>query len=150
MVSNADPAPILLAEDEENDVVFMRLAFQQAGLAHPLIAVPDGEKAIEYLEGSGPCADRERFPLPCLILTDLKMPRVSGFEILSWLQQRPQLRQIPVIVLSSSSHEGDEKRALELGARAYWVKPSQIQVLINLVKQMRDTWVAAHCAAGRA
>ena len=149
MVSNDTPAPILLAEDEENDVLFMRLAFKKAGLEHPLIAVPDGERAIEYLDGSGPYADRQRFPLPCLILTDLKMPRVNGFEILTWLESRPHLRHIPVIVLSSSSHEEDERRALELGARAYWVKPSQIQVLIDLVKHMRDTWVAAHCSAGR-
>jgi len=80
------------------------------------------------------------------LLTDLKMTRVNGFELLGWLGKQPHLKDIPAIVLSSSSHEEDEKRAFALGARAYWVKPAQIQVLIELVEGMRDTWVSAHCA----
>jgi CheY-like chemotaxis protein len=146
MLSGESPAPILLAEDEENDIVFMQLAFKKAGLQNRLISVSDGEEAIDYLEGRGAFSDRDRFPLPCLLLTDLKMPRVNGFELLTWLRDQAQLTHIPVIVLSSSSHEEDEKRSYDLGAKAYWVKPSQIQVLIELVKGMRDTWVSAHCA----
>jgi CheY-like chemotaxis protein len=143
---NANRAPILLAEDDDNDVLFMQIAFKKAGLQNPLISVHDGCQAIEYLSGSGKFADREQFPLPCLVLSDLKMPKVSGFDLLAWLNTRPELAEIPVIVLSSSDQPQDRQRALELGAREYWVKPAQIQVLMKLVEQMRHTWVAAHCS----
>ncbi|HSU56972.1 MAG TPA: response regulator [Candidatus Dormibacteraeota bacterium] len=144
--ADANHVPILLAEDDDNDVLFMKLAFKRAGLENPLVAVHDGEEAIQYLRGEGIYADRQKFPLPCLLLTDLKMPRSNGFDLLEWLQEQPCLAHIPAIVLSSSDQPRDRQRALQLGAREYWVKPAQIQVLMKLVEHMRNTWVAAHCS----
>jgi len=93
---------ILVAEDDENDVFFLRRAFLKAGLANPLVAACDGQAAVDYLEGTGVYADRKSYPLPGLLLLDLKMPRKSGLEVLTWLRERPELSQIPVVVLSSS------------------------------------------------
>ena len=147
MVSErAAHAPIMLAEDDENDVLFMKLAFRKAGLQNPLMPVHDGEEAIEYLSGLGRFADRDHYPLPCLVLTDLKMPRVNGLELLAWIKARPEFEHIPTIVLSSSNLPEDRERAKERGAADYWVKPGRIDRLMSLVTEMRDTWVAAHCA----
>jgi CheY-like chemotaxis protein len=141
-----EQVPILLAEDDDNDVVFMQLAFRKASVPNPLLVVHDGEEAIEYLEGNARFADRTKYPFPCLLLTDLKMPKVNGFDLLRWLQERPELAHIPAIVLSSSDQLRDRQLALDLGAKEYWVKPAQIEVLMQLVREMRNTWVAAHCS----
>ena len=147
MVSaKAAHAPILHAEDDENDALFMQMAFKKAKLANPLIPVPDGEAAIAYLKSASQPGNGQRFPLPCLILTDLKMPRVSGFDLLKWIREQPHLNSIPAIVLSSSGERDDRKRASELGAAAFWVKPAHIEMLMALVIEMRDTWVSAHCS----
>jgi CheY-like chemotaxis protein len=142
----ANNAPILLAEDQENDVYFMQRAFVQAGLPNPLIPVENGKDAIAYLSGTGVYVDRDRFPMPCLILTDLKMPMVNGFDLLAWLKQQPHLRHIPAIVLTSSDQPEDNRRALELGAAAYWVKPAKVNLLTHLVTEMRNTWIEVHCS----
>jgi CheY-like chemotaxis protein len=141
-----EQVPILLAEDDDNDVLFMQLAFKKAGVPNPLFTVHDGDEAIDYLEGNGKFADRTKYPLPCLLLTDLKMPKANGFDLLRWLQKQPDLAHIPAIVLSSSDQPKDRQLALDLGAKEYWVKPTQIQVLMQLVREMRNTWVAAHCS----
>jgi CheY-like chemotaxis protein len=147
MISDrANRAPILLAEDEPNDVLFMQVAFKKANLANPLMPVPDGEAAIAYLAGTGQYCDRELFPLPCLILTDLKMPCMDGFELLRWLKQYSEFRHIPAIVLSSSDEPADRQQAAEYGAADYWVKPAEIERLMSLIREMRDAWVAAHCS----
>src|SRR5436190_5741750 len=99
--------PVLLVEDDDNDILFMQIAFKRAGMEHPLVAVHDGEMAIEYLSGTGRYNDRERFPLPCIIVTDLKMPRMDGFDLLEWMQGRPELAGTPAIVLSSSDQPAD-------------------------------------------
>jgi CheY-like chemotaxis protein len=141
---HADRVPILLVEDDDNDVLFMQLAFKRARMPNPLIALHDGAEAMDYLSGIGNYANQGRSP--CLILTDLKMPRMDGFDLLAWIRGRPTLSHIPVIVLSSSNQPEDRRRALELGARDYWVKPSEIQTLMRIVEQMRNTWIPAHCA----
>jgi CheY-like chemotaxis protein len=147
MVSaKAAHAPILHAEDDENDALFMQMAFKKAKLANPLIAVHDGEAAIAYLKNASEPGNADIFPFPCLILTDLKMPRLSGFDLLKWLKEQPHLSQIPAIVLSSSGEPHDRQRASELGAAAFWVKPAHIEMLMALVTEMRDTWVSAHCS----
>jgi CheY-like chemotaxis protein len=141
-----DSVPILLAEDDDNDVLFMQIAFKKAGVPNPLFRVHDGEEAIHYLEGNGDFVDRTKYPLPCLVLTDLKMPKVNGFDLLRWLQTSAELAHIPAIVLSSSDQPSDRELAAALGAKEYWVKPAQIEVLMQLVREMRNTWVAAHCS----
>src|SRR5690349_2143494 len=88
-------APVLLAEDEETDVFLMHHAFTTAGIQNQLVAVTNGEDAIAYLSGTGRYADRLRFPLPCMVLTDLHMPGASGFDFLVWLKQQSHLRHIP-------------------------------------------------------
>src|SRR4030095_3222751 len=132
----ADRVPILLVEDDENDILFMQLAFKRAGMPNLLIAVHDGVEAMDYLSGTDRYADRNQFPVPCLMLTDLKMPRMDGFDLLAWIQSRADLLHIPIIVLSSSNQPEDRRRALELGAREYWVKPSEIQTLMRIVERM--------------
>jgi CheY-like chemotaxis protein len=136
---------ILLVDDSEDDHALMRFALKKAGVRNPVRELYSGQEAIAYLSGQGEYADRERYPLPCLIITDLKMTGVDGFELLDWLRQRPEFVRVPKLVLSTSGHEGDEKRARQLGACAYFVKPSQLNDLVKTVVDMNEDWIAEHC-----
>jgi CheY-like chemotaxis protein len=137
----SEPATILVAEDDENDIVILSYAFKQAGLGHTLERVPDGEAAIDYLKGDGPYADRARFPLPDLLLLDLKMPKVSGFEVLAWLQTQPALDEIPVVVLSGSELEEDKMETAKLGASAFHTKPNDFHKAVKLVQDLDARWL---------
>lgn len=121
-MSSSDPV-ILLAEDDPNDVFFMQRALTKAGINFPLHVVRNGQEAVEYLGGSGKFSDRAEFPLPSLMLLDLKMPFLDGFEVLTWARSQAALRQLPVIVLTSSSEDRDRQKADELNANGYFVKP---------------------------
>src|SRR5438552_16675097 len=114
----SEPA-VLIADDDSNDIFFLRRAFKKAGLAHPVLDVHDGERAIHYLSGHENYADRSRFPLPALLFLDLKMPKVSGFEVLQWLHQQKEFPDLKVVVLSSSGLQSDIQRAKDLGAHEY-------------------------------
>src|SRR3954447_22804979 len=107
---------ILLAEDSENDLMLMRYAFSKAGVKNRLHEVRDGLEAIQYLEGKPPYSDREQNPLPCVIITDLKMPQLDGLALLDWLQHRPEFARVPKLVLSSSNLDRDQDNAAKLGA----------------------------------
>ena len=133
--------PVLLAEDDPNDVFFFRRAFEQAGVSNPLEVVRDGAEAIEYLSGQGIYADRGRYPLPCLLLTDIKMPKVDGFELLAWLQRQDHLKHLPAIAISSSCLDADLEGALSLGARAYKRKPADYRQLVEVAKEIKETWL---------
>jgi CheY-like chemotaxis protein len=133
---------VLIADDDSNDVFFLRRAFQKAGLTNAVLDVPDGEGAINYLSGVEDYADRKQFPMPSLLLLDLKMPKVSGFEVLEWLSQRKDLEKLTVIVLSSSGLQSDIQRARSLGADDYRVKPADIDDMITMVKEIADRWLA--------
>ncbi|HYG36819.1 MAG TPA: response regulator [Clostridia bacterium] len=138
----AEFAPVLLAEDDEHDVFFMRRAFAKAEVPNPLVSVPDGEQAISYLQGQGEFGDRAKHPEPQLLLLDLKMPLVNGFEVLAWINQQPHLRNmIPVLVLSSSAQEGDVQKAFDLGAHEYLVKPGDFNSLVGLVEDIKRRWL---------
>ena len=128
-------AAILLAEDDENDVFLLRRALEKAGLSDALVVARDGQEAIDYLSGNG------RQHLPGLLLLDLKMPRLDGFDVLKWLSTRPDLSDLPVVVLSSSCHEADREQARKLGARDYKVKPSDFPKLVGLVRELHARWL---------
>src|SRR5213593_3626425 len=110
---SAGKGVILLAEDDPNDVLLIERAFQRTHVANSLQVVRDGEEALAYLSRQGPFADRERHPLPVLLLMDLKMPRKSGLEVLEWVRQQPGLKRLPIIVLTSSNQSPDINRAYE-------------------------------------
>lgn len=134
--------PVLLVEDDENDVTFMRYAWSKAGLANPLHLVADGQSAIDYLRGSGQYADRKLHPLPFLMFLDLNLPHRSGFEVLQWIRQRPELRALLVVVLTSSTADCDAHRAYGLGANSYVVKPSDLEALKEFLIALKTYWVA--------
>jgi len=133
--------PILYAEDDDNDTVLVARAFQQAALANPLVVVPNGDEAIDYLSGAGRYSDRARHPLPCLALIDLNMPGKTGLEVLKWIRGRPPIRTLPVLILTSSTHESDVKNAYLQGANGYLVKPGGPAELLAMVKAIRDFWL---------
>jgi CheY-like chemotaxis protein len=131
----------LVAEDDENDVFFLQRAFKQAKVETPLKVVRDGQEAIEYLSGDGKFSDRNLYPLPHLFILDLKMPRKTGLEVLGWLQEQPELRCLPVLVLTSSAHRTDIERAYELGANAFVVKPASLEKRVELAKLIGAFWL---------
>jgi len=133
--------PILYAEDEENDVYFIRRAFEQAGIRNPLAVVGDGQRAINYLTGMGDYADRNKHPLPCLVILDMKMPEKSGLEVLKWIRSQPAICILPVLMLTSSSHDADMHRAYVQGANGYLVKPGSPDELVAMAKAIKDYWL---------
>jgi CheY-like chemotaxis protein len=142
-------ALILVAEDEETDAMLLRLAAEQAGVSHPISVVADGKELITYLQGDPPYADRSQHPLPTVILLDLKMPRMNGFEVLSWLSSRPAFKHIPAIVLSSSCSPEDIARARALGAAEYYTKPHMLSELTNIIRNLATRWLAkSTCTPG--
>lgn len=129
--------PLLLVDDEPGDIFLLQRALKKANIIVPDRIVTDGEQAISYLSGADEFADRDAFPMPGAIFLDLKMPFVSGFDVLEWLRTQPQLASIPVFVLTGSSIERDRQRALELGAKAYLVKPPTPETLLKILELAR-------------
>jgi len=129
---------ILHVEDDPNDTLLLQHACRKAGIVFELQAVSDGDQAIAYLRGVEDFSDRKRYPMPQLILLDLKMPRVSGFDVLAWLRADDKLKALPVVVLTSSNHDADIKRAYDLGAKSYLVKPVGFEALVELVKTLPE------------
>jgi CheY-like chemotaxis protein len=153
-----DYSPILLAEDDEDDIFMMRRALRQAGIANPLQIVRNGQEAIWYLKGEGMYADRKTYPWPCLMLLDLRMPLMDGFDVLAWLQRRRRPKDLLVVILSSSQHETDVLRVSELGADAYYAKPQAFDDLVALGVQLKErldklpgvpTWLTPPSAEAR-
>jgi CheY-like chemotaxis protein len=136
--------PVLLVEDDENDVLFLRRAFKQAGIPNSLHVVNNGDEAIEYLAGSGRYADRALFPMPAFVLLDLKMPRRTGLEVLAWAKRRPGVKRIPIVMLTSSKSDTDVNDAYELGANSYLVKPVAFERLIELTRSLRLYWLGVN------
>jgi CheY-like chemotaxis protein len=131
---------ILLVEDDPNDVVLIQRAFQKSGLSSVLKVVRDGEQAIAYLSGRGPYGNRERCPLPFMVLLDLKMPGTDGFEVLHWIRADAELKRLLVVVLTSSNLQADVDKAYELGANSYLVKPVEFDQMLHLVKRFEAYW----------
>ena len=136
-----DQAVILLAEDREDDILLIRRAFKMAFLDNPLQVVRDGEECIAYLSGTGKFSNRAEYPLPDLLLLDLKMPRMDGFEVLSWVRQHPTLSSLRTIVVTSSECIRDVNRAYQLGANSFLVKPSDFLNYIEMSKFLAGFWL---------
>jgi DNA-binding response OmpR family regulator len=132
---------ILLVEDSPDDVFFMKRAFDVSGATGSIQVAEDGQIALDYFAGTGAFADRAEFPLPALVLLDLRMPRVPGFEVLKWLRENSEFNCIPVVILSSSREESDMKRAYALGANSFLVKTGNTSHLAAMVKTMVDYWL---------
>jgi CheY-like chemotaxis protein len=132
---------VLLVEDDLNDIFLVKRAFKLAQIKNPLQIVTDGEEAVNYLRGESKYADREAWPLPKLIVMDIKMPRKTGFEVLEWVKQgHTPLRLIPVVIVSSSDSPSDINRAYELGANAYMVKPVDYREVEHLFHAITQYW----------
>ncbi|MCI0497971.1 MAG: response regulator [Thermoplasmata archaeon] len=145
---NAENYTILLVEDDPNDVLLIRRAFKKAELANPVQVVQDGERALDYLGGSGEFADRVRYPHPVLVLLDLKLPKNTGFEVLAWIRRHPGLKRLPVVVLTSSREVADINRAYELGANSYLVKPVNFDSLLDMVRALNLYWMVLNVGPG--
>lgn len=134
--------PILLVEDDNADAMLIERAFRRARIDNPVRRVGDGDAAVQYLSGLSPYGDRDKHPLPVLILLDLKLPRRSGFEVLSWLRaQDSGVQRLPVVVLTSSSHSQDVNRAYDLGANSYLVKPGGPDALLEMIQKLDTYWL---------
>jgi CheY-like chemotaxis protein len=136
-------ATILLAEDDENDAFFFERALKRAGLANPVQRVCDGREALEYLQGTGAFGDRYKFPLPRLVLLDLKLPQIMGLEVLKWIRDQDQFNSTTVIVLSASQFPDDLADARRHGADGYFVKPSDLDQLDVIARTVCDGWINA-------
>jgi CheY-like chemotaxis protein len=132
---------ILQVEDDENDVFLLERVFKRAGIANPLRIAADGQIAIDYLAGQGDFRDRERYPLPCLVLLDLKLPKRDGLEVLEWIRRQPALRNLVVVVFSSSSLPQDIERAYKLGANSYVQKPSDAERALEIAQLFKGWWL---------
>jgi len=137
-------APVLVAEDDPNDVFLLRRAFQKAGVANPIVVFHNGPEAIDYLSSEAPPASGQSENRPALFFLDLKMPLMDGFDVLIWLRAQPAAKRMPVIVLTSSNQEKDIEHARQLGADDYRVKPQQFEDLIQIVQEVRDRWLKLH------
>lgn len=136
-----DHVPILLAEDDKNDIFLMRRAFDSAGYLNPLCVVHNGQEVVDYLEGAGQFAQRDRYPLPGLLLLDLKMPLMDGFDVLAWLREHRRFEALPVVVLTASKLEDDISKSRELGVYDYRVKPHAFEDLVRLLDDVRKCWL---------
>ncbi|MDB6111697.1 MAG: two-component system response regulator [Pedosphaera sp.] len=141
---------ILHVDDDPGDTLLMQQACRKAEVSFQLHSVGDGETAIAYLNGAGAYSDRERYPLPALVLLDLKMPRKSGFDVLAWIRSEPPLKYLPVIIFTASNQEEDIRRAYEAGANSYLVKPVGIHTLIEMVKMIDGYWLGLNQSPGGA
>src|SRR5439155_17333120 len=136
-----DTAVILLADDSDDEVMLSRRAFRDAKLLNPLQVVRDGDEAIAYLKGEGRYANRAEYPLPALLLLDLKMPRKNGFEVLEWIREQPSLSGLRVIVLTSSQELRDVTRAYRLGANSFLVKPADFEQFVTVIQALQGYWL---------
>jgi CheY-like chemotaxis protein len=131
---------ILQVEDDPNDVFLLQHAMKKVGLTNPVQVATNGRQAIEYLSGAGKFGDRKKFPLPCLVLLDLKLPFVMGLDVLKWIRRQPGPAPI-VLLLTASAEEADIATAYRLGANAFLTKPSTAGKLEDMAKAIKDFWL---------
>lgn len=132
---------ILLVEDNEDDIFFMKRAFKNADITNPLQVVTDGQQAIDYLQGVGKFSNRDEFPIPCLILLDLKLPNKNGHEVLQWIREQLFQKDLVVIILTTSREVRDLEKAYRLGANAFLVKPPSANQLMDMICSLKHFWL---------
>lgn len=130
---------LLWVEDDPNDILLGERALRKVGFPAPIV-LRDGEEAIAYLSGKNQYEDRSRHPLPSLVLSDLKLPRVSGFDLIRWIRDQDELRRIPAVIFTSSRQRRDIDTAYDCGASAYLVKPIETQILVDLFRSLHTFW----------
>ncbi len=140
------PAHILLVEDNRMDVELTLDAFKEARLLNTIYVSPNGQDALDYLFGRGKYADRNTYPMPNLVLLDLKLPGVDGFEVLRQVKSAPILKRLPVVVLTSSKEEGDRALTYDIGANSYIVKPVSFNGFLDVIKQIEGYWISLNVA----
>jgi CheY-like chemotaxis protein len=136
-----DQGLILIVEDRDDDRFLIRHSLERACVRNPIQFVGDGEEAVSYLQGVGKFSNRDEYPLPALILLDLKMPRMDGFEVIHWIRAQPDLKGLRIIVLTSSEDIRDVNRAYEIGANSFLVKPMDFEDLVGISRFLNDYWL---------
>src|SRR5260221_11490292 len=137
----SDQALFLLVEDSETDAILIRRAFIKGNIINPLQVVTNGDRAIAYLKGEGPFANRAEYPLPELVLLDLKLPGIDGFQVLRWIRQQPELKALRVVVLTSSDRIQDVNLAYQLGANSFLVKPVDFERFVEISQALKGYWI---------
>ena len=132
--------PILIAEDDENDAIILERALRKVGFTNPFHFCRDGTEVIDYLRGEGRYQDRNTFPFPRILITDLKMPKMNGLDVLRWLHDQPECNIIPKVVFTASKQTSDIQEAYKWGANSYMVKPGGYERLTELLKIFFDYW----------
>ena len=132
---------VLLADDREDDVLLIKEAFARAQITNPIQVAHGGEEAIAYLAGEGKFANRDEYPLPALLLLDLKMPGKDGFDVLRWIRSHPSLSGLRILVLTASNRTPDVNLAYELGANSFLVKPTNFDETVTLSRLIKDYWL---------
>lgn len=135
---------LLVVEDDENDVFFLKRALQSAGATIDLHVACDGRQAMDYLLGRDDFGDRTKHPLPNVVLLDLKVPYVSGLEVLRQIRATPELRKLIVVILTSSALESDVTQAYEIGANSFLVKPSRLEEQKELAQRIVAYWLQSN------
>jgi len=131
----------MLVDDNEDDRFLAEQAWAEAGIRNRLISVDGGGRALDYLLGVGEYADRAKHPLPAFILLDIKMPGVSGFDVLSRVRAEPKVRSLPVLMLTASTSPSDVDEAHRLGANGFFIKPSSVEELVQLFSAINGCWL---------
>ena len=131
---------ILIAEDSEADIFFLLRVMGQAGVVNPIFVVRDGTEALDYLQGAGPYADRAKYPLPGIVLLDLKIPGVDGFDILRWTRSRPEMQRTLMVAVSSYDGVYGINLAYECGADTFLSKPLSTDDILNLISAFNEYW----------
>lgn len=139
-------AHILLVEDNRMDVELTLDAFKEARLLNTIHVSPNGQDALNYLFGRGKYADRITYPMPNLVLLDLKLPGIDGFEVLRQVKSAPILKRLPVVILTSSKEEGDRALTYDIGANSYIVKPVSFNGFLDVIKQIEGYWISLNVA----
>jgi two-component system response regulator len=140
-------AHILLIEDNQMDIILTLDAFREARLKNKINVARSGQEALDYLFGKDKFSDRLLYPLPNLILLDLKMPGIDGFEVLRQIKGTRKLKRIPVIILTSSTEDGDRSMSYDIGANSYLIKPVSFEGFIDVVRKIDDYWFTLNIEA---